>query len=170
MSTVHFAGMDLIGLTSSKWPEPGSTLIGYEVTDGALYQMDSDGILTKIFPANENIYVVNDDNVADHVGVFGAFNHPTLINIPNDTTILSIETTSEISAMLLTFITTPSNGKRLDIVGNVKIWQGGPGWDTEIGRFSAYYYVYRHSYVGTISVEGFESFMYWNGVWYYRGY
>ena len=118
----------------------------------------------------EVIYVIDDDNVADHVGVFSADNHPTLMNIPNNTTILSIETTTGISAMLLTFVTTPSNGKRLDIVGNLKIWQGTDSWDTEIGQFSAYYYTYRNSYADAISLEGFESFMYWNGVWFYNGY
>lgn len=111
------------------------------------------------------ILTIEDDNVADYLS------GTDLQNIPNDTDIISIEVTTAINVATISFVSTPSNGKEIRIVGNGKInlWQGD-GTATPY-QLSKYYYSFIDGHSGASQSIGiFQDFMLWNEVWYYDGY
>jgi len=175
MGQVHFTHDDLVGLTYSLWPEEGSTFLGYETADGGLYQMTSNGTLTKIFPANENVFTINDANYADHFGMppgaTGAcdpYNY-YLLDIPANTDIISVETTSALKVFGIQTDTSWNNGHKVTLCG--KISYGEPVTLFN-GGFTEYLYNYLLHAQSTYDYNNqvFQTFMYWNGIFYYRGY
>lgn len=129
---------------------------------------------------DEVIYVINDDNIADHAELRDT--RAIITNIPDDTTLISFECETALESFVkevsgnmivevsaLTFVTTPINGTKVKMIGMGNLYASS-STDFGVGQFSEYYYTYRGNYQGCIAVKAFETFMYWNGVWYYNAY
>lgn len=86
------------------------------------------------------------------------------------TIVISTTNSITISAIQLTDV---FNGKRLSLVGNFAPSERYAGTTTD-GRFSQYLYEYRYGewgYNNTDALkEAFEEFIYFNGIWYSKGY
>lgn len=102
-----------------------------------------------------------------------------ILTIPEGTSQIFFNTTAEASIALVKGAGSlgrfPRNGVRISIAGNWKPQEnGGYSGPTADGRFSAYLYVYRGGVASASAnyrmTHAFEDFMYFNGVWYSKGY
>ncbi len=102
-----------------------------------------------------------------------------ILTIPEGTSQVFFNTTTEVSIACIrgegSIGRFPRNGVRITVAGKWAPQSGGgyAGGNAE-GRFSAYLYDYRGGVPGnSLSasvVEAYEDFMYFNGVWYSKGY
>lgn len=102
-----------------------------------------------------------------------------ILTIPEGVSQVFFNTTNEASIALVRGASTlnrfPRNGVRITIAGNWKPQEnGGYSGGNAVGRFSAYLYVYRGGVASSSAnyrmTHAFEDFMYFNGVWYSKGY
>lgn len=102
-----------------------------------------------------------------------------ILTIPEGVSQVFFNTTNEASIALVRGASTlnrfPRNGVRITIAGNWKPQEnGGYLGGNAVGRFSAYLYVYRGGVASSSAnyrmTHAFEDFMYFNGVWYSKGY
>lgn len=102
-----------------------------------------------------------------------------ILTIPEGVSQVFFNTTNEASIALVRGASTlnrfPRNGVRITIAGNWKPQEnGGYSGSNAVGRFSAYLYVYRGGVASSSAnyrmTHAFEDFMYFNGVWYSKGY
>lgn len=102
-----------------------------------------------------------------------------ILTIPEGTTSVFFNTTTEVSIALVRGAGSggrfPRNGVRITIAGNWRPQEnGGFAGNNADGRFSSFLYGYRSGVAGaSVSyrmTHAFEDFMYFNGVWYSKGY
>lgn len=102
-----------------------------------------------------------------------------ILTIPEGTSQVFFNTTTEVSIALVRGAGSigrfPRNGVRITIAGNWKPQEGGGySGSNAVGRFSSYLYVYRGGVASASAnyrmTHAFEDFMYFNGVWYSKGY
>lgn len=121
---------------------------------------------------NAEILTITDANVSTYVGIGVGAITDMIINVPINTKIISIETTTKQKVNGVQFDHQPMNGQRVTITGNIE-YATGEGYNSTDGRFSRYLYSYLTSTSGSgaiSSVEAFYDFLYWNGVMYTEGY
>jgi hypothetical protein len=100
-----------------------------------------------------------------------------LKNIHDVAKVIAFKTTNQIKVSAIQFANTykVENGRRLTLIGNFSPSQLYSSGNTD-GRFSSYLYVYRGGSIGSQSSftgqikEAFEDFIYFNGIWYSKGY
>jgi hypothetical protein len=100
-----------------------------------------------------------------------------LKNIHDVAKVIAFRTTNMITVSAIQFAGTYKieNGRRLTLIGNFSPSQLYSSGNTD-GRFSSYLYVYRGGSIGYQSPltgrmkEAFEDFIYFNGIWYSKGY
>lgn len=116
---------------------------------------------------------ISDSNLADY------YDSSTQIlgNIHDVAKVIAFRTTNQIKVSAIQFASTYKieNGRRLTLMGNFLPSQHYSGGNTD-GRFSTYLYEYRGgsiyyqtSLTGQIR-DAFEDFIYFNGIWYSKGY
>lgn len=118
-----------------------------------------------------DILTITDANVGTYIGTGTGSSEQYLINVPIKTTIVSFETTSFQKIYGVQFASTPSNGKKVSLVGLVEYACSVS--ETATGRFSLYLYGYLAGTAGgtqTKAVDAFIEFMAWNGKMYSDGY
>lgn len=103
-----------------------------------------------------------------------------ILTIPEGTSQIFFNTTNTASIALVrgagSINRFPRNGVRITIAGNWKPQEGG-GYSGALadGRFSAWLYTTRSGVISSVKTDGrlnqiFEDFIYFNGVWYSKGY
>ena len=108
-----------------------------------------------------------------------SFSNCDILTIPEGTSQIFFSTTEEANIACIrgegSIGRFPRNGVRITVAGNWRPQQGGgyAGSSAE-GRFSAYLYNLRSGWPGGSEFyriyDAFEDFMYFNGVWYSKGY
>lgn len=102
-----------------------------------------------------------------------------ILTLPEGISQVFFNTTNEASIALVRCASSlnrfPRNGVRISIAGNWKPQEnGGYSGSNADGRFSAYLYVYRGGVASASAnyrmTHAFEDFMYFNRVWYSKGY
>lgn len=116
---------------------------------------------------------ITDSNLADYYDS----STEILKNIHDVAKVIAFRTTNQIKVSAIQFASTykVENGRRLTLIGNFSPSQQYSSGNTD-GRFSSYLYIYRGgsvsyqtSLTGQIR-DAFEDFIYFNGVWYSKGY
>lgn len=114
---------------------------------------------------------ITDSNLSDYYDS----STEILTNIHDVAKVIAFRTTNQIKVSAIQFASTykVENGRRLSLIGNYVPSQRYANGSTK-GRFSQYLYEYRGGYPGknyTSDLKGaFEDFIYFNGIWYSKGY
>lgn len=116
---------------------------------------------------------ITDSNLADYYDS----STEILKNIHDVAKVIAFRTTNQIKVSAIQFASTykVENGRRLTLIGNFSPSQQYSSGNTD-GRFSSYLYVYRGGSLGyqtslTWQIrDAFEDFIYFNGIWYSKGY
>jgi len=172
MSKIYLSLIDTAGITGAGIPADGSKCIAYD-TNGSLYEMDDTGVLTKIFPAQNNTLEITHANLTTYYpagATVGSNTSTSVLYIPTNVDVISVIPNVSIINSYGYYINVNRiaplsgsfyNGKTIKITGGIFIHQGGSG----DGRISNNYYTFKIYGFGVLS-EAFQEFMYWNGVWY----
>lgn len=116
---------------------------------------------------------ITDSNLSDYYDS----STEILKNIHDVAKVIAFRTTNQIKVSAIQFESPykSENGRRLTLIGNFSPSQQYSGGNTD-GRFSTYLYVYRGGSIGYQSSftgqirDAFEDFIYFNGIWYSKGY
>lgn len=116
---------------------------------------------------------ITDSNLSDY------YDSTTEIlnNIHDVAKVIAFRTTNQIKVSAIQFASTykVENGRRLTLIGNFSPSQQYSSGNTD-GRFSSYLYTYRGGSISNQTsvtgrmTEAFEDFIYFNGIWYSKGY
>lgn len=146
---------------------------------------DGTGIKTLAVDSNNNIVKISNNTSStgeiltitdsNKSSYWNAFEDLYIKNVPNSTTIISIETSTVFNDVIgVAMETTPFNGQKLRIIGNIE-YRSTTG--TDPNTFTQYIYQYLSSnggtparYIPTNNLDAWVEFMYWNGTWYLPGY
>ena len=89
--------------------------------------------------------------------------------VPTGTNKLFINTTTPLKVKNLLFVDAITNGTEIQVCGNIQFWTGDGSSD--VGRMSRYYYQYTFGHGSAdYMIEGCNTFVYFNQVWYCNFY